>query len=110
MPLPAFVGIPILVTFLTSIFTAVVSFFLQYFTKRMATFLAAVAAMLALFAGFLAIVVGAVNGLNIVLPPEAKFIGYYLPSNTSSCISAYSTVWVARYVYSWNNRLLTDWR
>jgi len=108
MPLPiAIAGIPWLAGIVGSLFASVFGFLLKYLTKRFALFAAFVVGLLALFGVFFAVISGLMSGLSYVVPSEwTMYSGFVLPSNTNPCITAIVTAHVARYVFSWNTRIM----
>jgi Family of unknown function (DUF5455) len=108
MPIPlAIAGLPWLAGILGGLFTAVFGFLLKFFTKRFALFAAAVVGLLALFGVFLGAITGLMNGLSYVVPSEwILYSGYVLPANFKPCITALLSAHVARYVFSWNVKIL----
>jgi hypothetical protein len=108
MALPlAIAGIPWLAGIIGSIFAGIFGFLAKYLTKRFALFAAFVVGILALFSVFLGVIAGLMSGLSYALPSEwTQYSGYIMPSNFKPCITAILTAHIARYVFSWNTRIL----
>ena len=101
---------PLLGGLLTTLFSGLVAWFAQWFTRKVAFGLATVAAMSALTLGLYVLMratlatlaasmTGApamfMHGLQMVIPPVAP-----------ACVSTYVSVWTACTVYTWQRDLL----
>lgn len=96
-----------LASFLGSLFTSLVAFFMQYVTKRIAIILAVIAAISSLTIGFFAVIVSLLGMIVMSTPPEIGFaISWFVPSNAYSCISLILTAHTVRWVYEWNVKVI----
>lgn len=105
MAIPAVVGIPWLAGIIGSLFGGVLSFFAQYFTKRIAV----IAAVIVLVTGATITVIGVFEGLLSSLAyvePDFTYVGLFLPSNTVPCVAVMVTARITYWVYSWNVRVI----
>lgn len=107
MAIPVLAGIPWLAGVLGAGFTAILQFFIKTFSKRFAVAAALIVSLAALTAGFFAAVTAAINGIQYVAPPAiAEGMALLLPSNVNACLTAIVTAYTARYVYSWQSRII----
>jgi uncharacterized membrane protein len=96
-----------LATFLGSLFSSVVAFFMQYVTKRLAIVLAVISAIAALTLGFFAAILALVNAVSSVTPPYFSVaMSWIVPSNAPLCISTILTAHLIRWVYEWNVKVI----
>lgn len=96
---------PILGGLLVSLFSGLVAWLTQYFTRKIAFGLAAVAAssaltltLFVLMRGTLSTVLGFTSGTPQMF---AQAMGMAMPPAAAPCISAYVTIWTACTVYVW---------
>lgn len=107
MPFPVVVGIPWLAGVIGGLFSAIVSFALKYFSKRLAVVVVGIAFIATLTTAFLAAVSTLVASLTYAMPSEvALIINWVVPNNLSLCISAIITAHVLRWVYEWNVKIV----
>ncbi|ARU88507.1 DUF5455 family protein [Pseudomonas sp. M30-35] len=100
-------GIPWLATVLGGLFAALLSFFVRFFTKKFALTAAFAAGSLVLFGTFFSVIWGLLQGLNYVAPAEVGMaFRIIVPNNFVTCMGAYLTARIARWVYDWNTRVL----
>jgi hypothetical protein len=86
----------------------VVEFFGKWMTRRLAVAAAIIAAFLALTAAFYVSVLGILQTITIVTPPEfSNAVTLFLPSNTAVCIAAVLATYVARWLYDLQLRVLS---
>lgn len=107
MALPVLVGLP----WLASIFSGLVAGMVGWFSKWMTRTVAVVAALIVVFglvtAAFYAAVLGIVQGLVIVSPPQFSVaMGLFVPSNAYACVAAVAATHVARWIYDLQLRVL----
>ena len=102
MPLLLFLG-----TLLTSLFTSVFTFFMQYMTKRFALLLAVVASIGSLTITFFIAFSSLVQALAYSAPsPIVQAFGLAVPDNAVLCLSTVFTAHVMRWVYEWNVKVI----
>lgn len=107
MPLPVLAGIPWLAGVLGGLVAGLITFFVQFMTKKLALTAAFVTASLALFAVFFSACWALMQGITIASPPEFSLaLSFLVPSNAPACLGAYLTANVARWVYDWNTRVI----
>lgn len=107
MPFPVVVGIPWLAGVIAGLFTAIVSFFLKYFSKRLSVVLVGIAFIATLTTTFLAAISSLLSGLAYAMPSEVStIINWVVPNNLSLCVSAIVTAHVLRWVYEWNVKIV----
>ena len=107
MALPAIIGLPWLAGVLGSLFAGLVTFFVAFFTKKLALTAAFITGSLLLFGVFFAVCWGAFQAIIYASPPELGLALAFLgPSNAPACMGAILTVEVARWVYDWNTRVI----
>lgn len=107
MPLPVLVGIPWLAGILGGLFAGLLQFFVKYVSKKVALTAAFITASLALFAVFFSVCWGLMQGIVVAAPPELSMaMRYIVPSNAPTCMAAYFSAVVARWVYDWNTRVI----
>lgn len=107
MPLPAIIGIPFLAGVLGQLFAGLVTFFVSFFTKKLALTAAFITGSLLLFGVFFAVCWGAFQAIIYASPPELGLaLAFLVPSNAPACMGAILTVEVARWVYDWNTRVI----
>ncbi|RYH64323.1 MAG: hypothetical protein EON54_06680 [Alcaligenaceae bacterium] len=101
---------PLLGGLLTGLFSGLVAWLAQFFTRKVAFGVAAVAAMTALTAG-LYVVMRTALALMAVTTSGAPAIFVQcmqmaIPPIAPACISTYITMWTACTVYTWQRDLL----
>lgn len=107
MALPLLAGIPWLAALLASMFGAIFSWLIQFFTKRIAIVLAALAVLATVTTAFFALISGLAAGLSSATPAEFnEAIGLVMPSNVTACLTAISTAHLARWAYAWQVRII----
>lgn len=107
MALPALLGIPWLAGILGGLFAGLLEFFIKYVGKKTALTAAFVTASLSLFAVLFSACWGLMQGIVYASPPElSTALRFIVPSNAATCLSAYLTAVVARWVYDWNTRVI----
>ena len=86
-------------------FAAVLAFFGEYLTKRIALAAAAITAFSAVLLAFKLVVDGIIAGLVTISPDGYILMGLQLlPSNTGTCITAIATAYTSAQAYSyWRN-------
>lgn len=101
---------PLLAALITNVFTALVTWLGQYFTKKVAFGAAVVAAYSTLTAALLVgmrLVQTAMNSYVDGVPANAMaLLGQMVPSATPFCMTALLTTWVATTVYAWQRESL----
>lgn len=107
MPIAAVAGLPWLAGILGSLFTGIVGFFVQFFTKRLAIVVAGVAIIVTLTAGLFTALEGLLSGLTYIVPTEISAgAALVTPSNLTACISIIISAKMLRYAYDWNVKVL----
>lgn len=105
--MPVLLGIPWLAGILGSLFAGLITFFVQFMSKKLALTAAFVTASLALFSVFFGVCWSLMQSIMIAAPPEVSMgVHFLLPSNAPTCMGAYLTARVARWVYDWNTRVI----
>lgn len=97
---------PLLAGLFGSIFSGLLAYFVQYFTKKIALYLASVSALALLTASLLLIFKAAFASIHYALPVAAGTLTAFLPSNLSVCLSAYGACALAKWVYDWNTTII----
>lgn len=108
MALPLVIaGIPWLAGLIGGLFTAAVTFFTTYLSKRLAVTLVGVAAIAALTTAFATAISASISGLSIAAPAELTIaLSWVVPTNFQSCASACLSARVLRWVYEWNVKIV----
>jgi hypothetical protein len=99
---------PLLATFLGALFTRLIDYFALYLTRKIAVYAAVVAALTALTLTLVGLFVGAAAALVIAFPAGAGTFLAFVPSNFVPCASAYLSCVIAKWVYDWNTKLITQ--
>jgi hypothetical protein len=97
-----------LLLFLAGLVESIFSWFLKKGVKAGAMFLSYMVFIIGLFTAFLSFTWLTINALMPVVPAGMGFIVSMLPPSTSSFISAYFTVLIAKRVYDWHAKLTKD--
>lgn len=107
MALPALAGIPWLAGVIAAIFTAIFTWVLKFFTKRVAIVVAAVGVIAAVTATFFA-AINALFATIIVASPDWVGVAasMVIPSNASACLAAIVSAYVLKWAYAWNVRII----
>ncbi|MBE7157805.1 MAG: DUF5455 family protein [Rhodospirillales bacterium] len=96
---------PLLGALLLPLFSGIVAWLMQWFTRKVAFGLAAVAASSALTLALFVLMRGtisAVLALSSGLPSMfAQAMGMAVPPAASACLGAYISIWVACTAYTW---------
>ncbi|GBG15204.1 ABC transporter permease [Novimethylophilus kurashikiensis] len=98
---------PLLAAFLGSAFTAVLNWFLQFFTRKVAIYATVITTLGTLTAALLVTFNGIIQGITQSVPGDAAWIMFYIPENASQCLAAYSAAALAKWVYDWNTDIVT---
>ena len=104
----AVAGVPWLAAILGSMFGSLVAFFSKFLAKRVAILAAVIAAVVSLTVTFIVTIDGIMSGIYSAAPGMTAW-GLILPSNFSTCLSAYVTARVARWVYIWQTQII-QWK
>lgn len=106
MPLPALLGLPALIAWFASTFSAVIAWFFTNISRKIAVLVLALSAIsvavLALFDFF----TGEIAKLLVTAPPELISAGFILPANTGTCIGIILSAEAACAVYSLTMRMI----
>lgn len=101
---------PLLGGLLTNLFSGLVAWLAQYFTRKVAFGVAGVAAMSALTLALYVLMRATLAGLNSQAIGLPEFWGMILaisvPPAAPFCFSSYITIWTACTVYTWQRDLL----
>jgi hypothetical protein len=96
-----------LASFFGAIFTAVISTFLQFLTKRLLLIAAVVAGISSFTIAFFAVVLNIINAIAAQAPESVLIASsYVVPDNLAVLITSSLTVRAARWVYEWNIKVL----
>lgn len=107
MPSPVLLGIPLLITAVSSFFVGIFTWFVQFFTVRISIVLAAIVLIGAFTTTFLLAINALIDGLSVSLPREfSTAVSYVVPSNCSACIAAIVAAHLLRFLYSWQVKIL----
>jgi hypothetical protein len=107
MPIPAIAGLPWLAGLMGGLFSSLVSWFMQFVTKRLAVVAAVISGFVALTVAFLAALEGLVSVILLNSPIELTFAAQLIiPSNFTLCITTMLTARTARWVYDWNIKII----
>lgn len=107
MAIPVLAGIPWLASLLGGLFVAVVGFFAEHLTKRLAIVVAVVVALSALTLAFFAAIVAIIAGVSSLSPPQLSMaMGLIYPHNLNLIIAAVFAARLARWAYEWNVKVL----
>jgi hypothetical protein len=107
MPLPVLAGIPWLVGILAGAFSAILGFFVKYFTKRFAFVLAAVALIAGITSAFFAAVLAFLSLITYVTPdPVVVAVSWVIPSNFPACATAIISAHFLKWVYAWQVKII----
>lgn len=107
MALPLLAGIPWLASVLATLFAGLITFFVQFMTKKLALTAAFITGSLLLFGVFFGVCWAAIQAILFAVPQEAAVgLRFLLPSNAPACLGAMLTVNIARWVYDWNTRVI----
>lgn len=107
MAFPLIAGLPWLASVLGGLFVSLFTFFAQYLTKRLALILAVVLALSGLTVAFFAAIVGIINGISQVTPPQLNLaLGLVYPANANLLIASCLSARLARWVYEWNVKVI----
>jgi len=89
------------------LFASIVAYFAQFFGKKLTVIAAAVASFTALLLAFKVSVDAILTGLQSVTPNGIVLTGLQLlPDNTSACVGAMASTYIAAQVYTyWKNVL-----
>ncbi len=98
-------GLPVVATFLGSIFGGILAFFVKFMTKKLAIFSAVLVAITSLTLGFMLVVEGIAAGVVVTFPTDLGNAAFLLPGNFKSCLAAAVSISVARWVYDWNVKI-----
>lgn len=106
--MPAMLGIPVLISFLSGVITSVIGFLFQFFTKRVIQAAVFVSSFLLLVIGFVKASFSLLDKVVTILPPEiSDAISLILPENAFFCISAILSIKVALFIFDVKNRVIT---
>lgn len=107
MAIFAVAGIPWLASALGALFGGLVTFFVQFFTKKLALTAAFVTGSILLFGVFFGVIWSLLQAISFAAPAEIGMaFRAFIPNNFITCLGAYITARVARWVYDWNTRVL----
>lgn len=107
MAIFAVAGIPWLASILGSLFAGLVTFFVQFMTKKFALTAAFATGSLILFGTFFSVIWSLLQAINFAAPTEVGMaFRTIIPNNFVTCLGAYITARIARWVYDWNTRVL----
>ncbi len=96
-----------LASFLGSVFSALVTFFMSYLSKRIAIVLAVISAIAALTTAFFIAIYALVSTMVAVAPAfVVQAWSLLVPDNLPALVAACLTARVMRWVYDWNVRVI----
>ena len=100
---------PLLGSLLVSLFGSLVSFFAQYFSKKLTIGLALVATMTAITGGLLLAMRGLLNTIAPIIGGGnfATGIGIAIPYNATACFTAVVSCWTMCTLYAWKRKALS---
>ena len=90
---------PLLASLVLKLFTAILAFFGAYLTKQIAMRLALLTLFIALTGSMVIALKALISSIAVTIPAEVQAASFILPSNTSTCIAAYWSARVLRWVY-----------
>lgn len=97
---------PLLAGLFGSIFSGLVSFFVQYVTKKVALYAAAVVSLGLLTTALLLAFSAALATIHYALPVAYGTLTAFLPANLGLCLSTYSAMALVKWVYDWNTTIV----
>lgn len=107
MAIFAIAGIPWLATVLGGLFAALLTFFVKFLSKKFALTAAFATGSIMLFGTFFTVIWGLLQGIRVAAPPEVgDAFNLIVPNNFITCVGAWATARIARWVYDWNTRVL----
>lgn len=96
-----------LANLLGTIFSVLIGFFLQIFTKRLALVAIVIAGIASLVVVFFAAILGLVNVLSPSMPAFViQGASLFIPDNATLILSTVMTARVLRFAYEWNVKFL----
>ncbi|MDT8385158.1 MAG: DUF5455 family protein [Gammaproteobacteria bacterium] len=98
---------PLLAAWMGSLFSGIVGFFSSWLTKRVALVLTGITVIVSLTAAFITAIDALYTAMAVTLPTEIVIgASWFLPTNTSACISAYISAHLLRWAYDWNTKVI----
>lgn len=102
MPLPALIGIPLLISTIGSFIAGIFAFVVSLASKEILLRLAVLAFCATATTAFFAAILSASNALVSATPPQLSMaLSWVIPSNFSICLSTICGAHVTRWVYDW---------
>ncbi len=107
MAIQVLAGIPWLAGVLGAAFTSILTFVLQFFTKKLAVITAVVLSLVGITVTFFAAITALFAGIQYVMPVAiTQGMALIVPGNTTACLTAVVTGHTVRYVYAWQFRII----
>jgi len=107
MALQLIAGLPWLAGIIVSALSALIAFFAQYMTKRVAIVAAALIIFTSVTAGFMAAAYALLSAISVTMPSDLEpGLALIVPSNAGACLGAVASAHVLRWVYAWQVKVI----
>jgi len=110
MPIPVLLGLPWLASVVGGFIALTVSFFAQYFTKKLLMVGIAVGAAVVFTVAFISGLESLLASFYASAPAELTHaVTLFMPSNGPACVVAIITAHIIKWGYGWSVKIL-DWK
>jgi len=99
-----------LIPVLMGVFNALIAFFTQYMTRKVALVLSSSALFIGLTVAMVAAMNGLIAGISLAMPSSISLAaGWFLPDNLTACIGAYYSAVAVKFVYHLKTDIVKMW-
>lgn len=107
MAFPVLIGWALVVSLITGVFTSLFSYLAQFLTKRLLIVVTSITVLIAITTAFFLAIDTLMQTIIVSMPTEvSQYIGLFLPSNFTACMSAIVTAKLARWAYDWKRNMI----